>query len=735
MIIFRRLQTKFIFILGCFMTFMLIAVLATLTIVQSQTSDATTIGIAARQQTLILTIQNQTNALILALESESSTKQRVEELTHSVQLFGHSLQALLHGGTAEDIDGQLIELPATSPAIAEKLLTTQQHWQPTEKALQYLISADLNVVSDDYYDALDILQNNWAAIFENSRQVAVVLEKLSNQKVYTLKVILLSTLALTVIASLLTLWLGKRTLIRPMSMMIHAMQGISQAEQVDFKRRLPDFGVDEVGDVARLVNDICEKLQLAHDETQASNAVMSRIKQALDNTATGALIIDSQETLIYCNKTAESILNKNLKENTAESLMNQPFSQLKTHLVGSFPETLSAITNSFSTRFTLANTTELACKITPVIDKKQQQLGWIMEWRDITIEVLIEQEINHVVTAAAQGNFSARIRVENKKGFFLTLSQRMNEILTANQTILTALNALFEKMATGHLTETLQGDFHGSLAELKQNINLTMTQLNQTLSLIQHSAGEVDQAADSISADSDVLNAQTSQHAASLEEIAASIEQMTGSMQQNAAYSQELRQLTQQALEKTQQGNEVVNETINAMLGIAESSRRVADITTLIDEIAFQTNLLALNAAVEAARAGEHGRSFAVVASEVRQLAQRSATAAKDIRHLIQESTHRIDRGYALTRQSETTLGDIQQIYQRVLQMVQDIANSSMEQSEGIQLINRAIAQMDQLTQQNVTLVENANKTSLLMKNQANQLNDLIQFFQLNHHR
>jgi nitrate/nitrite-specific signal transduction histidine kinase len=406
MIIFKRLQAKFIFILGCFMTFMLVAVLATLAIVNSQTSDATAIGIAARQQTLILTIQNQTNDFILALESESSTQQKIQELTHSSALFSKSLNTLLQGGNVEDTDGQLIELPASPVIIAEKLLVVQEYWQPTEKALNYLMRPDLNLVSNEFYDAIDILQDNWTAIFENSRRVTVVLEKLSNQKVYSLKIILLSTLGLTLIASLFTLWFGKQTLIRPMSMMIHAMQGISQAEHTDFKRRLPNFGVDEVGDVARLVNCICEKLQFAYDDMQISNATMSRIKQALDNAATSALIIDTQENLIYCNQAAELILNRTLKENTASSLINQPFSQLKNHLIGQFPHDLSALTDSFSTQLTLENT-KLACKISPVIDQKQQQLGWVMEWRDITAEILIEQEINHVVTAAAQGDFSA----------------------------------------------------------------------------------------------------------------------------------------------------------------------------------------------------------------------------------------------------------------------------------------------------------------------------------------
>jgi len=202
------------------------------------------------------------------------------------------------------------------------------------------------------------------------------------------------------------------------------------------------------------------------------------------------------------------------------------------------------------------------------------------------------------------------------------------------------------------------------------------------------------------------------------------MEEMTSTVKQNADNAAQANQLAAAARQQAEKGGAVVSRAVTAMSGIKDGSKRIADIIGVIDEIAFQTNLLALNAAVEAARAGEQGRGFAVVASEVRNLAGRSATAAKEIKALIQDSVHRVDEGSTLVVQSGATLEEIVAAVKKVADIVGEIAAASHEQSAGIDQVNKAVMQLDELTQQNAALVEEASAASQSMAEQARALND-----------
>lgn len=260
-------------------------------------------------------------------------------------------------------------------------------------------------------------------------------------------------------------------------------------------------------------------------------------------------------------------------------------------------------------------------------------------------------------------------------------------------------------------------------------IVLLMRNIMRVVNKIIESSFTVNKAANEISQGNINLSQRTEQQASSLEETAASIEQMTGTVQQNTDNTQQAAQLATQARKIAQEGGEVVDSAIIAMVETNKSSERVADIITVIDEIAFQTNLLALNAAVEAARAGEQGRGFAVVATEVRSLAQRSAGAAKEIKKLIQDSVARVQEGTELVNQSGKTLGEIVNAVKKVSDIIVEIAAASQEQTSGIKQINDAIMQLDQITQQNGVLVENAATASNALRDQAKKLEEYITFF------
>ncbi len=248
---------------------------------------------------------------------------------------------------------------------------------------------------------------------------------------------------------------------------------------------------------------------------------------------------------------------------------------------------------------------------------------------------------------------------------------------------------------------------------------------------VQHGSQAVSTAAQQIAKGNDDLSQRTQEQASSLEETAASMEQMTSTVKQNAENANYANQLASGARDQAERGGRVAAQAVLAMGEINTSSRKIADIVGLIDEIAFQTNLLSLNAAVEAARAGEQGRGFAVVASEVRNLSQRSAAAAKEIKGLINESVARVQAGSELVDQSGAALTDIVDSVKKVTDIVAEIAAASQEQSAGIDQVNRAVMQMDEVTQQNAALVEEASAAARAMEDQAGELQRQMGFFRL----
>ncbi len=228
------------------------------------------------------------------------------------------------------------------------------------------------------------------------------------------------------------------------------------------------------------------------------------------------------------------------------------------------------------------------------------------------------------------------------------------------------------------------------------------------------------------------LSSRTEQQASSLEETASSMEQLAGTVKQNAEHARAANQLAQSAQLVASKGGQVVSEVVSTMGQINASARKIVDIIGVIDGIAFQTNILALNAAVEAARAGEQGRGFAVVASEVRSLVQRSAAAAKEIKTLINDSVEKVDSGSKLVDQAGTTMQDIVQSVGRVTAIMSDITSTSAEQTSDIEHINLAITEMDDVTQQNAALVEQAAAAASALREQADKLSQVVSIFRLN---
>jgi methyl-accepting chemotaxis protein len=288
-----------------------------------------------------------------------------------------------------------------------------------------------------------------------------------------------------------------------------------------------------------------------------------------------------------------------------------------------------------------------------------------------------------------------------------------------------------ENLAKGNLTYRVSKEFSVEYKKVQDDFNAAIEQLQDTVMRIASSSTEISNAASEISTATTDLSQRTEEQAASLEQTSASMEEIAATVKKNAENAQHANELTQGAREVAGKGESIVAEAITAMAQIEDSSRKISDIISVIDEIARQTNLLALNAAVEAARAGEAGRGFAVVASEVRSLAQRSSQAAKDIKDLIVNSSGQVQAGVQLVNRAGDSLKDILASIRSVAELVADIANASTEQAVGVDQINKALAQMDEVTQQNSALVEENAATAKTLADQSTALDGRVATFRL----
>ncbi|PPU07916.1 methyl-accepting chemotaxis protein [Xanthomonas arboricola] len=343
----------------------------------------------------------------------------------------------------------------------------------------------------------------------------------------------------------------------------------------------------------------------------------------------------------------------------------------------------------------------------------------------------MNREIKQLAQSAANGDFSARGDAERFQYDFHVMVDSLNQLMATADGNLQSLSSLLQSIAAGDLTARMTGEFKGVFAQMRDDANATAAQLAEIVGRIQHSAVSINSAASEIAAGNQDLSQRTEQQAANLEETAASMEELTSTVRQNAEHARQANQLAIGAAGVASQGGEIVSKVVGTMAGIEASSKKIADIISVIDGISFQTNILALNAAVEAARAGEQGRGFAVVASEVRTLAQRSTAAAKEIKSLIDDSVERVAEGSTLVHTAGSTMAEIVASVQRVTDIMGEISAASQEQSAGIEQVNTTVTQMDETTQQNAALVEEATAAARSMEEQAVQLTQAVSVFKI----
>jgi methyl-accepting chemotaxis protein len=454
--------------------------------------------------------------------------------------------------------------------------------------------------------------------------------------------------------------------------------------------------------------DLSAKVTLLPNDKSSLLHSVSRMRDALNN------------AIISINITMSEIAQGDLNSRITGDFKGD-FVQLKTGMNTSLDTINETLNNVMRVTNAISNG-DLKQKIT---GNYSGAFGKTKDSVNQTVDALnkLVDEIDGIVYSGADcGDFSVKISMHDKVGYGKRLAELINQLFSVTEKSLSDVLRVSEALAKGDLTQTIDADYVGAFAATKAGMNSTVENLKSLIGEIKATSEVIASASNEISAGNNDLSHRTEEQASSLQQTAASMEKLSATVQQNTDNAKQANQLAEGASTTAKQGVKVVNDVVKTMATINESSHKIVDIITVIDDIAFQTNILALNAAVEAARAGESGKGFAVVAVEVRSLAQRAANAAGEIKRLIDNSVESISNGSKQVEQAGKTMEDIVGAIQNVTTIMSEIAAASIQQNAGINQVHQAVTQMDGVTQQNATLVEEAAAAAESLSQQTRNL-------------
>lgn len=537
------------------------------------------------------------------------------------------------------------------------------------------------------------------------------------------------------ISSVLAKMIADNVVVQPLAGINRVVDAITHG---DFAQKIgiPLTRPDEIGDSVRAVVSMQTRLGFEVAETKRIAAETSRLKIGLDNVATNVRIADNDGNLLYVNNALKATMVRDVEAFRKHDPNFDPERLIGYNVGGFYADPAAAVQRLRNLTATVQSQMELGGRhyrvtTTPVITESGSRLGSVGEWVDITDQLKAQSLLKEVIQKAAEGDFTIRLSLNSQETFFSEVEGLINQLLANGENALNELSVVLSAIADGDLNRTITSDYHGVFGRLKNDTNTTVGRLREVISQIKESTDAINTAAHEIASGNQDLSARTEEQASSLEETASSMEELTSTVKHNAENANAANTLAGSAQQVAERGGAVVNQVVETMSAIHQSSSKISDIIGVIDGIAFQTNILALNAAVEAARAGEQGRGFAVVATEVRNLAQRSAGAAKEIKSLISDSVEKVEIGTKLVDQAGQTMEEVVGSIKRVAKIMADIAEASREQSAGIEQVGLAVSQMDEVTQQNAALVEEAAAAAESLEDQARNLSNSVSIFRM----
>lgn len=512
----------------------------------------------------------------------------------------------------------------------------------------------------------------------------------------------------------------------------YAIHEINKLAVGNFDTGIDAYGENMTGTLTRKLFSMQILLGDTLNSTRETLLSANRLEQALGELQANVMVTDQNNTIVYVNPSLVQLFGQ-LESNIKQRMSNFNHQQL----IGKCIDDICYSGNS--PLFQLSSLTAplviethigehpLQMQLSPIVDQNQQRIGTSIELRDIYMERQIQAQLKDTISSASQGYIDGRISTQGLTGFYLELASQFNLLLGSTEATLNNIGSTMQQVANQNLTARINNSQQGSVGELNNNLNGSLDNLSNALKSMVSNIHQINQNIAQLNqANQDAAN-RTVQTAGALQEISSTIEEMNHATQRANSNTSKATQYAHEVKASAAKGVMAVSDSVSAMGEIENHSRKIEEITALIDSIAFQTNLLALNATVEAARAGEHGRGFAVVAGEVRALAGKSAEAAKDIRVLIEETVNKIQTGSQTVQSTAVALEEIEAQAVQVEQLVEELSLTSAEQTQAMNDIHHAVTRVDSMTQeaaiQSNFLVDMSNQMSAQATQVAKELN------------